>query len=286
MKYLIASADDFGLTKSLNEGIVKSYKEGIVRSINFMPSGAAFKDAEQRLHDLNPDGLGAHLSLTESSPVTDPSKIPSLVTKNGLFFKNRVDFFIRFFTKKVNINEVYLELKGQIDILKKTGIPITNLSSHEHIHMASGILNIFIRLAKEHGIPSIRYPHSENGAGRFNIRRCFKSVILRYFDAKMKVSLDNANMAYPDHFRGFLDSGRIDEEILIDMSKHLEEGATELVSHPGFLGPEILDNYPFHVNCERELYALTSPRVKKSLKENNIEMISYAKFLAGKWQTK
>jgi spore maturation protein SpmA len=45
MKYLLVSADDFGLTKTINEGIVQAYKEGIVTCVNLMPTGEAFESA-------------------------------------------------------------------------------------------------------------------------------------------------------------------------------------------------------------------------------------------------
>ena len=60
MKYLIVSADDFGLTKTTNQGIAKAYNEGIATCIQFMPSGAAFEHALGLAQELGlkvPDGV-------------------------------------------------------------------------------------------------------------------------------------------------------------------------------------------------------------------------------------
>jgi len=50
---------------------------------------------------------------------------------------------------------------------------------------------------------------------------------------------------------------------------------TELVTHPGFLDPEVLYRYRFHKNCEEELYALTSPKAKRAITDNGITLSQY-----------
>src|SRR3989338_4936855 len=115
MKYLIVSADDFGLTKSINEGIVKAYKEGIVTSLNLLPTGEAFEDALNLAKGLKLEDIGAHISLTETGPLTDPGLIPSLVTRGGRFYKNHNEFFLKFFLGAIDRDQVYVELKNQLD---------------------------------------------------------------------------------------------------------------------------------------------------------------------------
>ncbi len=101
MRYLIVNADDFGLTKSINEGIVKAYTQGIVTSSSLMPTGEAFEDALERINNFKLGSIGAHLSLTETSPVADPAKIPSLIAKDNKFHKNHNEFLIKFLLKSI-----------------------------------------------------------------------------------------------------------------------------------------------------------------------------------------
>lgn len=263
MKQLIVVADDFGLTKSVNEGIVKAYREGIVTYLSLMPTGEAFEDAVGLSKALKLEEIGAHLSLTETNPSC----------------KSHKEFFIRLLAGAIDRGHIYNELKGQLEKLKNANIGITNLSSHEHIHMMPAILDIFIRLAKEYDIPSIRYPHGDRNVRRFEFSEIYRRLILSSFGKRVRERLQDAAIVHTDHFLGFLDSGRLREDMLIDMLKSLKEGTTELVCHPGFLGPEILDRYRFHINCEEELFALTSPRVKKLIKEKEIKLISYQEFL-------
>ena len=276
MKYLIVSADDLGLAESINRGILKGYEEGIVTSLNVIPTGKAFFDAMSSLKLLKPKEISAHLALTETSPVAGADKVPTLVAQDGDFHKSYPGFIPRFLFGKMDSNEIYLELRSQLERLKKAGIPITSLSSHQHIHMLPGILEIFIRLAKEYKIPSIRYLHNDRFFYPFNVKKVFKKIILKYFDGKTNRALDKASVRYTDNFLGFMDSGNIREELLIRMLKGLPDGTTELVAHPGFISAEVLDRCMFHRHCETDLAALTSRRVRKVINDNGIKLISFS----------
>lgn len=280
MKQLIVAADDFGLTKSVNEGIARSYEEGIVTSLNLLPSGEAFDDALSLAKKIGLDEAGAHLALTETTALTGPSAITSLVDADGRFYRGHADFLLKYISGAINLDEVYLEWKAQLKRARETGINITNLSSHEHIHMLPKLLNILISLAKEYNIPAIRYPHAESSKSRCNVKTVVKAMALSIFEGNMARVIRASGMAAPEHFMGFLDSGNITEKVLLDMLANLKDGTTELVCHPGFLGPEVLDRYTFHKNSEAELFALTSRRVKKLADEKEISLVSYAEFLS------
>ena len=276
MKYLIVNADDFGLTESINTGIAKAYKEGIVTSISFLPTGSAFSHAVELTRDLDLKEMGAHLSLTGTTPATNPVEIASLVSKNKTFHKSRNLFFVKFLSGSADKTEVYLELKNQLEKLVKTGIPVTNLSSHEHIHMLPGLLDIFIRLAREYDIKAIRCPYKEAAFGVTGMRRSLRSIILSYFGKNTRDLLDKNAIMHTEHFLGFLDSGMLNENTLLKMLMSLNDGVTELVTHPGFLSPDILDKYKFHINCEYELAALLSGRARKAIQDHQIKLITYS----------
>jgi len=282
MKNLIVSADDFGFHKSINEGIAKARKEGIVTSLNLMPTGGAFEDAVRLIKEMDLKEIGAHLSLTETSPSLDAGKVPTLVAKDGRFHRNHTAFFLNFFLKKIDLLQVYLELKNQLDCLQRVGARITNLTSHENIHMVPHILDIFVRLAKEHNIPSMRRLRKEKLPAHFSPRRLYKKSVISYFEKGMGDILNRYGIAATDHFLGFLDAGNIREDSLLVMLDSLEDGTTELMTHPGFLSPEVLDKYKAYLNCEAELAALVSRRVKRLIQNKGIKLVTYGEFLKTK----
>ncbi|MBI5124132.1 MAG: ChbG/HpnK family deacetylase [Candidatus Omnitrophica bacterium] len=275
MKHLIVSADDFGLTKSVNAGIVKAHKEGIVTSLNLIPTGDAFEDALRIVRETGLKEAGVHLSLTETSPLTDPAKIPTLVDKKGVFNKHYYQFLFKFLLKRIDIDHIYIELRSQLEKVLAAGLRLTNLSSHEHLHMIPAILKIFIELAGQYKIPCIRYPYGERPIWRPGIKEIYRRIILTWFEKGLGKALKAQGLTCTDNLIGFLYSGNLDEEILMKMIKSLPDGVTELVCHPGFLGPQVLDRYKFHMNCEEELYGLTSRRVKDLINKEGVKLIPY-----------
>ncbi len=278
MKYLIVSADDLGLAESINRGIMKSGEDGIVTSMNVIASGDAFYDAMAMLRASKSKEIGAHLALTETASVNAANKIPTLLDSAGRFHKSYPGFLLDFFRKKIDPSQIYIELKSQMERIADGGIPVTSLSSHQHIHMLPGILEIFIRLAEEYNIPSIRYLHNDRLLLPYGAKKIFKKMIIGYFDGRVRKALDGASLRHTDNFLGFFDSGNIREEILINMLNRLPEGVTELCTHPGLMSDEILNRCIFHKNCETDLAALTSPRIKKSISDNGIKLISFGEF--------
>ncbi|MFA5146778.1 MAG: ChbG/HpnK family deacetylase [Candidatus Omnitrophota bacterium] len=281
MKRLIVTADDFGLTRSINEGIVKACREGIVTNINVLPSGGAFGDAVRLLQELKPKDIGAHLSLTETDAVSDPGKIPALVTRGSRFHKDHNLFFMKFKLGMIHRHDICTELERQLRMAESIGIPISNLSSHEHIHMMPKLFDIFVALAKEHGIPALRMPADDTYAAGLSPAKIAKRMIVACFAPGMERRLRAGGIRYAEHFAGFLDSGRLREEALLGILASLKDGTTELVTHPGFIGPEVISRYRFHLNSEYELYALTGKRAKDALKTEGIKLSTYGEFVSG-----
>ena len=187
MKRLIVSADDFGFSKSINRGIVRAFKDGIVTSIHLMPAASEFEDALAGASEAGIKEMGAHLCLTDAAPVTSPDKIPTLVADNARLPDGYAGIVSGLLFKKINLQEIHLELKNQLERIKKTGIKITSLSSHEHVHMLPDILSIFVELAKEYKIPAIRYPRKDKLSGPITINKFYKICVLAYFEDRKSV---------------------------------------------------------------------------------------------------
>jgi predicted glycoside hydrolase/deacetylase ChbG (UPF0249 family) len=179
----------------------------------------------------------------------------------------------------VDLNRVYEELKAQLEILKKTGLNITHINSHEHVHIIPKILDIFIRLAKEYKIPAIRFPRFDRPPKNFSAKERYRSILLEYFSARAENRLSAAGLMYTDYFMGLLDAGQLDINRIKNIIGMLKDGTTELVTHPAFLSPEVLTRYSWHIGGETELYALTDRAIKNAVENNGVKLISYADFL-------
>jgi predicted glycoside hydrolase/deacetylase ChbG (UPF0249 family) len=276
MRQLIVTADDFGITTSVNNGIARAYADGIVSYLNLLPSGDAFAEAVSLAREMDIHEAGAHLSLTETKPVSGTSAATNLVDKDGRFCRNHKVLLTRLFLGRIREREVYDELRAQLAAAVNTGIRITCLSGHEHIHMVPRLLKIFIRLAKDYRIPSIRYPHGDRPLTKFDIAGIYRKAVLGFLSSGMKKELDRSRISTTDHFAGLVGAGRMDETTILDILQNLKDGMTELVTHPGFLGEDVLKRYAFHENCGRELAALTSVKVRRFAKESGISLVGFS----------
>ena len=261
MRKLIVTADDFGMAPSINEGIARACSEGIVTNTSLTPAGEAFDDAVRLAKKLGLREAGAHLALTE--------------VKQG-FHRHHKDLLIDMMSGRVGKERLYSELKSQLESAISTGIKITSLSSHEHIHMFPAVRGMFIRLAKEYGVGAIRYLGGDRPASIFDPAALYRSAILGIFSPGMRRAFDLSGLKHNGCIMGFIDSGRIGEDVLIRLMCLLKDGTTELICHPGFLSPEVLSRYPFHVNCESELAALTGRRVRRLITASGVKLMKFS----------
>lgn len=276
MKRLIVSADDFGLTHSINEGILRAVKEGIVTNINLIPTGLVADDAISIIKYDRIEEIGVHLALTETRATTNPRLIASLADEDGLLPASRVEFVKKFMSGRIDISHIRRELNSQMDKAAHSGARITSLSTHEHLHMLPEIFEIVAGMARERGIRFIRMLKKEPILPPLSLKKIFRLSVVSYFTPKTEKIFTRSGLRATDNFMGLLNSGDIEENTLLAMIANIREGTTELVTHPGFLDPEVLDRYRFHMHCEEELYALTSPKVKKAIANRGIALSKYS----------
>ena len=101
--------------------------------------------------------FGVHLNLTEGKALNVVSDNILTDTKNN-FIHGPGFFFLNNFTKDKNVEKIiYLEFKKQILNVVNSGIKISHLDSHQHIHHVPFIFKIIVKLAKEFRIKKIRH---------------------------------------------------------------------------------------------------------------------------------
>ena len=130
-KFLIVHADDAGMAWSQNKATQIGLLKGSISSTSLMVPCPWFYEMAQFCLTYPEVDYGIHLTLTgewktyPTRPITPVNKIPSLVNSEGFFYPKRTD--VRDFAK---IDEVYLELKNQIEHALFLGLKPTHLDSH------------------------------------------------------------------------------------------------------------------------------------------------------------
>lgn len=277
MKKLIINADDFALHNSVNNAIIKANNSGVLTSTSIIPCGKCFNLAVDLAKSNDNLGVGVHLTLVYEKPLSDQSKVKSLVTEEGLFHENYIDFIKKMLKNEINYHEVYNELSMQIAKVKNSGIKITHLDSHQHLHVLPKITDIVIDLAISNNIKAIRIPDEPflfMGGYPFNLTRLVGRSGLTFLSKLARVKIGQ-KLYMPDHFFGMLAGGNMREEYLLNIIRSLPHGVTEIMVHPADNNNEMNELYSWRYCWEDELAALTSDLIKKEINKQEIELISF-----------
>lgn len=108
---LIVKADDFGYTRSYNDGTMKAIEEGIVTVVDVMLDTPGTVDALERIRNYPWISVGWHGGHFWGKPVADPSLVPSMINAEGKF-KWRRDKKLQ---ETVVYEEALIEMRAELD---------------------------------------------------------------------------------------------------------------------------------------------------------------------------
>jgi len=155
MKCIIFNADDFGRSERENWAIVQTIANGPVRSTTVManmPFASAIRSTSAQFPLL---GVGVHLNLTEGRPVLSPHLIPSLVDRNGVFWRKR-QLLMRCCLGSINKSEVITELRAQILRVMEWVGEITHVDTHQDILIFPCVMPAILEVLDSLKIQKIR----------------------------------------------------------------------------------------------------------------------------------
>jgi len=177
---LIVTADDFGISNTVNRAILESIESGLVTSTSMMANMPGFEDAVMlvREHKLLTGRIGVHLNLTEGHPLSRPIlDCPFFCNDNGCFVYDRKRSL--FSLSRQEKKAVYEEMKTQLEKVLTTGIKPTHLDSHHHLHTEWAVAPLVCRLAREHGITRIRLTRNMGEIPSF-AKRVYKALFNKW----------------------------------------------------------------------------------------------------------
>lgn len=156
MKQLIITADDYGMSKAVNEAIETGMAAGIITSTNVMTNMPYFQDANSLKSKYQDVSIGLHWTLSGAGrPVSPICQVPTLVNKNGDFF-SYVDFRNRYRKGLINNEEILFELRNQFHLFYDLlGMP-DYWNTHQNTHVDFKIYHLIVDLASELHIPAMR----------------------------------------------------------------------------------------------------------------------------------
>lgn len=276
LRYIIINADDFGRHAEINRAVEQGLMHGCLRSATVMPGGAAFAGAIDIARRHEALGLGVHFTLVDGNPILPPSEIPSLVAEDGRFLPDHTALLRRYLKGGVNLEEVRRELAAQLRKVEATGVPISHVDSHQHMHTLPGIIDIALDLASSARIGAVRAPRTPLFAGAFGgLGQLVGRLGLSTLAQLAAVKAHRRGLAVTEHFSGIVAGEAVSEAELLKLIAHLPQGTTEVMMHPGTCNEVLQEDSGWQHDFEEELRAITSPRVMAALREKEIEPVNF-----------
>ena len=243
MPRVVLTADDFGLSTSVNEAVERAHREGILTAASLMVAGDAAADAIRRAKSLPGLRVGLHLVLVDGPVVLADELGPGHMLPNA---QVRLAF-----RQLLRPRALRREVAAQFRAFAASGLALDHANAHKHMHMHPLVARALIAEGREHGLRAVRVPE-EPGAGLW-------CGLLRW-------QVRAAGLAAPDAVWGLADTGHMDTTRTLAAVRKLVAGLNEIYFHPATdrdaLLIRLMPNYD-HVG---ELAALLSAEVRAALK--------------------
>ncbi len=279
-RFAIINADDFGFSHGVNQAIATAHTEGVLTSTSLMVTGDAAEEAIALAKSHPTLAVGLHLVLVCGRAVLPPSKIPHLVDAAGNFAVNPTTAGLRYQFVPAARAELRQEIRAQLEKFRATGLPLSHVDGHLHLHSHPVVLQILVDLASEFKINFIRLPSEELSfnlqldSRRFWIKLVWSAVFgqLRRYGENL---LRSQGIGFANRVYGLLQTGGMSEEHLLGLIPQINDNLIEIYSHPAIaVANESLNG--FSDAGEAELTALLSQRVREALTTNDFELTNYS----------
>ena len=173
MKWLIVTADDFGISPGINRGIVEAHRDGVVTSTSLMVKRPACEEAVSLARGCPALSLGLHLELDG----VDPADVPAEIERQHARFRELV------------------------------GAEPTHVDTHHDLHRDPRILSPLLIWGRRQGVPvrghaGVRYFSKFYGqwGGETHLEQISLEGLLRLVDTEIGDGLTelNCHPGYPE----------------------------------------------------------------------------------------
>jgi predicted glycoside hydrolase/deacetylase ChbG (UPF0249 family) len=299
---MVVRADDIGMSKVCNIGTFEAIQNGVVTAAAVMLADPGTEDALERLKAYPWISIDWHMHMW-GAPVSDAKSVPSLVEKGGPFAgRFRTDLAM---AQDVNFDQAVMELRAQLlrceKILGKvpdTGAPGNDRSPWgKAVHQVTEEFGLVYNFAGSQATPESYVKHIKDAQARgdewskyypataspatkpdekWASRKIMGAAGTAAFVDLLTESIVNVEKNY--------DPVLFYTEDRAGILKYPPDVITWQAWHPGYvdyyvyrLGERVnrARAQQFVVGRTQDVAAMTDPRLKNWIKQNNIELVNF-----------
>lgn len=272
-KSMVFVADDLGRSLSVNQAITHAHDHGVLTAASLMAGGDAFENAVQIARGRSSLSTGVHVTLCDGKAVLSRSHIPDLVDTHGQFEADPSRAWVKYHKPSLK-RQLESEIRAQFDRIEAAGIQPTHVDGHHHLHMHPIIFGIVCRSAMKKNIQWIRIPREPlQSVLRFRskprgVLPFAEWLVFRILGTLHIPRLSRYGMRAADRVYGLARSGQVDEPYVLASIARCGT-FTELFCHPDLASDA----------GRREMDALQSPTVRKTLSIHGISLVGYRELI-------
>jgi len=229
----IFTADDFGLTLSVNEAVERAHKKGVLTQASLMVAAPAAHDAVRRAHALPTLHTGLHLVLVDGDSLLGHAKLPTITLPDGCFPPDQAALGVKYFFSPKARRELWAEIRAQFAAYKATGLTLHHADAHKHMHLHPTVAHYMIEIGKEFGLTRLRVPAEPPAT----LASCgetptFGDRALYFWTRLLRAQAAKAGLQTTDHVFGLKWSGHMTLERVATLLANLPAGTSEIYFHP------------------------------------------------------
>jgi predicted glycoside hydrolase/deacetylase ChbG (UPF0249 family) len=210
-----------------------------------------------------------HLVVVDGAATLAPSEIPHLAGVDGRFRGTPVSAGLRYQFSGAARRELASEIRAQLERFRDTGLGLSHVDGHHHMHLHPVVLKTLVTLAREFQVPAIRLPSEELrlavaiNPGNITSKALWSGVfglLRRHGERRLR----KVGIAFSERVYGLLETGRVTGPYLLDLIPRIRADRVEIYCHPAVASPgEPSDGAPG--SGPAELSALLDPSVREAI---------------------
>lgn len=285
-RILILHNDDVGMSHESNLGTIEGYEKGLLTSNStMMPCSwvLEWRDYVRDHPNVKIDN-GLHLTLTSEwkhyrwRPVAGEPAVPGLIDDEGYMHREVLQTI-----NHASADEIETEIRAQIALAEKMGLPITHLDSHMGtLFYNKDYFERYIKVGIEKQIPIMMM------SGRAEPRNAVERGLMPQIRAAAEV-VWNGGLPVLDYLQQSTADTSNREEMAKTLIQHLRElkpGITQIILHGTRTGCNFGAISGSGGKREAELEMVLNADVKKVIEEESIILTSYRELMERRKQVK
>ena len=286
-KVLIIHVDDVGMSYDSNEGAINAMTKGVATSCSVMMPCGWVPGYIHYWKEHPQTDAGLHLTLTSEwkdyrwGPLAGKSVVPGLTDNEGDLWSSVEDV-----VKHASAEEVYTEIKAQLDRARTMGFTPTHLDSHMGTLFASpAFIQMYVKLGIDNHIP-VMMPAGHDIL--IQQQTGFSDAQMQQIRGIGKI-LWNTGLPVLDDLHNFSYDWKVPDDVknddkklqawrtqkYIESIKSLKPGVTMMILHctaTTEVFPYISDSGPLR---RGDMLAMMDPALKKALSDEHIILTTW-----------